>query len=339
VLKKIAKKVLSNRTLITSLCRLVKGPVVIVLAYHDISGNESLDSWLRLPQNRFDEQLEKLGEFCHFIRPDDLFDSSALLHDRVNLLVTFDDGYAGNYRHALPVLEKRSIPALFFISTANMLSGELFWFDKVIAPVQALNLDYLDLRGLGLGEYQLRSDGDPGRRWDDLQKLLEDIKRLGNSDRTMAKAVIDHFSARFSDVIERSADEFRPLKPDELSTMARHPLCSIGSHSHHHGILNAMSAQELTENLTTSRTILESLVGQTIDHMAFPNGDSDPRVRQFLESAGYRWGYGISPGLVREGTDPFHIPRTLVGAYDDMQSILFKLSRQMLMHVLSSRKG
>lgn len=339
MLKKIVKKVLSNRPLVTSLCRLVKGPVVIVLAYHDISGNGSLDSWLRIPKNRFDEQLEMLGEFCRFIRPDDLFDSSALLHDRINLLVTFDDGYAGNYRHALPVLEKYSIPALFFISTANMLSGELFWFDKVIVPVQALSLDYLDLRGSGLGEYCFRSDGDPGLRWDDLQKLLEDIKRLGNHDQPKARAVIDYFSEKFSDVLERNADEFRPLKLGELNAMARHPLCSIGSHSHHHGILNAMSPRELTENLTTSRTVLESLVGQTIEHMAFPNGDSEPRVRQFLESTGYRWGYGTSPGLVREGIDPFHIPRTLIGAYDDMQSILFKLSRQVLLHALNPRKG
>ncbi|MFZ1987201.1 MAG: polysaccharide deacetylase family protein [Desulfatitalea sp.] len=338
-LKKNIKKVLASRTVITRLCRLMKKPVAIVLAYHDVGRAGGPASWLRIPQPQFDEQLGALGQFCHFIQPDDLFDPAALRPDRPNLLITFDDGYNGNYRYALPVLEKHRIPALFFISTANLQSGELFWFDKLVVPIQAQNIDYLDLRGKGLGEYRFRSNGDPDRRWLDLHQLLEDTKRLGNPDTPKAKAVIDFFSEKFSHVLQAHADEFRPLKPDELTAMARHPLCSFGSHSHHHGIMNAMLSEELTENLQASKTILESLTGRSITHLAFPNGDSDRRVRQILEATGYRWGYSTAPGLVHAGTDPYQIPRTMIGAFEDMETILFKLSRQILMHAFNRRKG
>jgi hypothetical protein len=164
MLKKYIKKAFARQTVISRLSRLIKKPAVIVLAYHNVGSDNTLGSWLQIAQRNFDEQLGTLAKFCHFIRPEDLFEGPALLPDRPNLLVTFDDGYGGNCRYALPVLEKHGIPALFFISTANMQSGELFWFDKLIIPIQAQHLDYLDLRATGLSEYRFRSNGDRNRR-------------------------------------------------------------------------------------------------------------------------------------------------------------------------------
>ena len=337
-LKNKIKNVLANRSVIKQLCRFVKKPVAIVLAYHDVGRDGGPVSWLRIPQHRFDEQLGILQQFCHFIRPEDLFNPAALRPDCPNLLVTFDDGYAGNYHYALPILEKHRIPALFFISTHNLQSGELFWFDKMIMPIQAQNLDSLDLRPARLGEYRFRSIVDPDRRWTDLQKLLEDIKRIGNPDTPGVKAVIEYCSEKFRHVLQTDADDYLPLQVEQLNAMARHPFCGFGSHSHHHGIMNTMTSKALCDNLKTSKTILESITGQNITHIAFPNGDSDDRVRQMVEAKGYLWGYSTSPGLVHIGTDHYQIPRTMIGAFENMNTILFKLSRQILVHALNLRK-
>jgi hypothetical protein len=44
-------------------------------------------------------------------------------------VVTFDDGYANNYLHALPILEQLRVPATIFLATGFLDSGEPFPFD------------------------------------------------------------------------------------------------------------------------------------------------------------------------------------------------------------------
>jgi peptidoglycan/xylan/chitin deacetylase (PgdA/CDA1 family) len=41
--------------------------------------------------------------------------------DRPGVLLTFDDGMANNYTHALPILEQHDAPAVFFVSTQHVL--------------------------------------------------------------------------------------------------------------------------------------------------------------------------------------------------------------------------
>jgi peptidoglycan/xylan/chitin deacetylase (PgdA/CDA1 family) len=46
------------------------------------------------------------------------------------LAITFDDGYRDNYENAVPVLEKLSLPATFFVVTRFMGSAIVPWWDR-----------------------------------------------------------------------------------------------------------------------------------------------------------------------------------------------------------------
>lgn len=43
--------------------------------------------------------------------------------DRVNVLLSFDDGFQNNVDHALPVLQRHGVPALFFIISSCLAKG------------------------------------------------------------------------------------------------------------------------------------------------------------------------------------------------------------------------
>jgi peptidoglycan/xylan/chitin deacetylase (PgdA/CDA1 family) len=44
--------------------------------------------------------------------------------------VTFDDGYADNCRHAIPLLVKERIPCTYFVTVQNILEGQAFAHDR-----------------------------------------------------------------------------------------------------------------------------------------------------------------------------------------------------------------
>ena len=63
-----------------------------------------------------------------FIIPEDL--NAGLQYDRPYAMITFDDGYFNNML-AIEVLNKYSIPAVFFITTMNVMENKSFWWDII----------------------------------------------------------------------------------------------------------------------------------------------------------------------------------------------------------------
>jgi peptidoglycan/xylan/chitin deacetylase (PgdA/CDA1 family) len=78
------------------------------------------------------------------------------------------------------------------------------------------------------------------------------------------------------------------LADDEVREM--HGLgMTIGSHSHSHDALTALCDDDLHDELRTSKRILETLLGTSIEHLSFPGGDYDARVIAAARAAGYRF--------------------------------------------------
>lgn len=302
---------------------------IIVLAYHDLSQQGDFLSWMRVKTEVFERQIRLFKKIGNFIRPDELYNASQLKRNRLNLILTFDDGYCNNYHLGFPLIKKYGVPALFFISTSNMQSGEPFWFDRIIQPIQRNNLKSLDLRSLGLKNYQFST---PTRvRWDDLQVLLEDVKY---AETMRNEVIVDHIEHILQKVCPSQAsfsrsDRYQPLTPQHIAEMHQSGLCFFGSHSHTHTILTILSDDELNMELSKSRRILEEIVGETVTYISYPNGDADERVKLASRNAGYRYGYTTNKAVTGYYTDEMYIPRVLIGGFDSTAKIMWKIYRRL----------
>jgi peptidoglycan/xylan/chitin deacetylase (PgdA/CDA1 family) len=98
--------------------------------YHEIAERAEIDALTRktqrgyiLARDDFEQQMDLLARSgFHPISLSALHDWS---HSRMVLppkpvVITFDDGFAGNYRHAFPVLTKYNFTATFFVVTNKM---------------------------------------------------------------------------------------------------------------------------------------------------------------------------------------------------------------------------
>ncbi len=63
----------------------------------------------------------------------------------------------------------------------------------------------------------------------------------------------------------------------------------IGSHSHEHRALNLMPLDEARKQMALSKQILEELLGQTVDHIAFPGGGHNGDVVMGAHEVGFRY--------------------------------------------------
>jgi peptidoglycan/xylan/chitin deacetylase (PgdA/CDA1 family) len=87
---------------------------VVVLCYHSISPFGSVSS--PTPE-MFDRQMAWLKENCRIVSFADALPSASGGSKKPTVAVTFDDGFADNFFHALPILLRYEIPATFFVTT------------------------------------------------------------------------------------------------------------------------------------------------------------------------------------------------------------------------------
>ena len=215
---------------------------------------------------------------------------------------------------AVPILEEFRVPALFLISSENLLSGQPYWFDRVIVPVQCARMTRLDLRELGLRNYRFRA-GPPARRWDDIDHLLTDIKRVGDPNTPQVESVIAQVD-RLSAGAVNADTYYRPMSISELGEMARSPYCHFGSHGHRHEILTRLHHGALIEALSHSKETLESVIGKPVQDLAYPNGEHDDAVVMAAHQTGHERAFVTTPRVFLPGADRLRIPRLLVGGYD-----------------------
>jgi peptidoglycan/xylan/chitin deacetylase (PgdA/CDA1 family) len=198
--------------------------------------------------------------------------------------ITFDDGYRGAVRLALPALARRGLPATMFI-VAGKVAGTQFWWD-----------DYKPAAG---------------RRWAGLRRrALSEL--AGREDAIRAAAV------RRLAITTRAAclpDSYTAAGTEELREALQGSYISVGSHSWSHPNLEAMADQELEEELTRSREWVLDRFDSAANWLAYPYGIFSPRVERAAQLAGYEGALSLGGQWVTPvSSGAFTLPRMNVPA-------------------------
>jgi len=115
------------------------------------------------------------------------------------------------------------------------------------------------------------------------------------------------------------------LSPSALRDLAAVEGLTIGAHGHSHIALAECDDQTLMNELTTSKKYLEDLLGMGIDHMSYPYGSVNQRVKAATAKAGYCLAASSHAGLNAPTRDPLLLQRTEIHSIDNVDRFRRKL--------------
>ncbi|SEL09347.1 Polysaccharide deacetylase [Pseudoxanthomonas sp. GM95] len=210
------------------------------------------------------------------------------------LIVTFDDGYDDNYHIAFPILRGLGVPAMFFVSTGHIDSGQPYAYDWLVYMLCRTRATRLTVPELLLDE----PIPEPleGRRAL-AKELLFHLKGLDAVDQA---AVIARLAGAWKMLPEPHA-QCRPMTWDQLREM-RDAGMEIGAHGVHHHILAKLSPAAMREEMRESMETLTRELGAPVDVLSYPVGGPDSYDAQVIEAAtqvGFRLGCNYITGVNR----------------------------------------
>jgi len=233
---------------------------VTVLAYHDPEPGV-FERHIALLESMY--TIVSLETLLSMLRGNDL----RSLPPRA-LVVTLDDGWAGNTR-LLPVVRRHRIRPALFVTTAIAGTHRHFWWTH--AP-------------------------DPAER--ERAKTLPEDERL----RALAASGFD----RDADYPDRQA-----LSLDEISEMS--VWADVEGHTRSHPILPRCTDEQAEREIAGSADEVERMTGRRPRAFAYPNGDRSARDVGLVRKAGYEAAFTVEPGYVSAASDPYALPRIVVG--------------------------
>lgn len=272
---------------------------MFIVNYHNIVKDEDYDQYdkgifTRKAKSAFEKEVESLSKNFEFVSLKQLVES--LKKGQVipkALAFTFDDGYQGVYKFALPVLEAYGTVGSIFVISQYPSQTVCFDFDKL--------------------EIAFRISGKGAM--DDLRPIKQKIKKMTNA---LVKEHISRLLVNLG-VTEDSINhyalthpKYKPLSWQELNNASQQGHI-IGSHTRTHPSLTRISTTEVIDEVYGSlATIKKNVPGLVWTPFAYPYGtpeDISESLTVLLKKSGYSCALTMLPGRNIPGVDLYQLKR------------------------------
>jgi surface carbohydrate biosynthesis protein/FkbM family methyltransferase len=282
-----------------------------VLLYHRVAEDPVDAHLLTVSPEHFEEQIKLLRDSSQVVSLDRIIKTAEAGMDCTEMVaVTFDDGYADNLIHALPVINAYQVPVTVFVTSGAIDAEKEFWWDS---------LEHLFFEGTLPDQLDIRQKGftisvptrTPQQRMAAYETLCTNMRSATIDDLlAMLKEIYDK-----SGRVPKSCSAHRQLSSDQLQTLARSPWVEIGAHTMNHPRLSSLTPDDQMREIYSSKRQLEALLHQPVSFFSYPFGASSDFSESSVEivrKCGFQGGLANFQGRIERPMDRFRIPRRLV---------------------------
>jgi peptidoglycan/xylan/chitin deacetylase (PgdA/CDA1 family) len=314
---KVALSYTADLSGVNALARARHRDSILVLSYHGVAADEYIRHPLWLPNmitvSEFRQQMREVARLFAPISADDFREwvhgRKSLPHNPV--LVTFDDGYANNLTHAVPILNEIGVPALFFIVTGYIGQPEILWPTEIYLRVYLWSRSWIPLPTGGTAQIP---EGENARIRFAI-RVEESCKRLPAEKRKMYMYRLRSAQRNGTDPMTKlgkvAQEMFGFLDWEQVRTLNRLGF-RIGSHTVEHPILACVPPSRLATELRASKVVIERETGRECFCFAYPNGshqDFTPATAEAVRQAGYEFAFTLMGKVCRQHADPMLFDR------------------------------
>jgi peptidoglycan/xylan/chitin deacetylase (PgdA/CDA1 family) len=115
-------------------------------------------------------------------------------------------------------------------------------------------------------------------------------------------------------IVSGFVDKPNFMTTQELREVASSGLVEIAAHSVHHLNLKAIKPDLAQKEVEESKGAIEKLVGIPVHNFAYPYGDFNQNIIEFVQKAGYRTAASVIAGSIHSEQDRYFIYRLRPGA-------------------------
>jgi peptidoglycan/xylan/chitin deacetylase (PgdA/CDA1 family) len=247
----------------------------------------------RLPVNRFARDLDFLLERYDVVGLDDALAPAAGARERPRLVLTFDDGFAGVFNVAWPLLRERGLTATVFVLTDDRRLIDvhhLLHFERLEIACRLTALDSLPADGIAGSPFSLAT---AASRAASLKALKAALKRMPEPRQRAATSAILNVLGVPDAAIRAFAAE-HPSRFDKLTREQIQALVddgwTVGGHTQTHPSLGHLTPSRVDEEVSGNARGLAAVFGASPRPFAYPYGGSE-HVNDIAEDAVRRAGF------------------------------------------------
>lgn len=325
--------------LLLTLIKLLSGKRIgVILTYHLVRKNRDTEDAFPgletgVDAETFARQVSFLKKRFNVCSISELVDAVSTVDGKKGafLAFSFDDAYRAVFENVLPVLRANSVPATVFVPLSFVNTDRAFWWLTVSEVFRRLTTaEYMILKKELLQRFgdevmaNIRLPSDIESRDNRHSARLQLTVYIGDATEARRLALMEVVGRH----LHSKVDEHKlVVTTAQLSAMAQSRV-EIASHTLSHRDLVSLTLSEIDEELSGSKRELEEKLTVPVRGVAYPYGRFNDSVLESTLIAGYEWGVITQPGIVRDATDRFRLPR--IPGDHDLPSVTVAIIKELI---------
>lgn len=269
----------------------------IIIMYHGITDESCPYNNRHTLTKDFKKHLIFFKKYCNILSLND-FCEEKFISNKINIAITFDDGYYNNYKIAQAILEELKIPATFFVTGINTTDDKILWADYVDIVSSVIQNDI----SFELGDFSFI--------------LQNKIFKCINSNKSLHQIIkndlpeYEHKLELFTklkkyipkNTFENNEIYWKLMTDSDIVKSSKSNFISIQSHGFLHNNLGKIKEENAFNEILNSKCYLEDLTQKKIDFIGYPDGSYSKNVVDFAFKNGFKYQFAADGFLFNEDT-------------------------------------